>query len=141
VKPDLTVLAVIFSVLLLTIIVNTLLFRPILRVMQAREDAIEQARRLAAEAEQRAAAVLAEYERRTTAARSELYGEMDATRRAALESRAELLTRTRDEANAARTHAAHQLAEATAAARSQLTAEAASLSEAIVDRVLDRKAS
>jgi hypothetical protein len=51
------------------------------------------------------------------------------------------MARTRDEADAARRDAAQRLAEAAAAARARLTSEADSLSEAIVDRVLDRQAS
>ena len=45
--PDLSVLWVIFFVLLLTVIMQQLFFKPVLRVMQAREDASSSARALA----------------------------------------------------------------------------------------------
>ena len=80
-----------------TAIVNALLFRPLGRVMQAREGAVRYARHLAAQAEQKAAAATAEYETQIAAARAEVYREMDATRRAALEHRAELLNLRREE--------------------------------------------
>lgn len=139
--PDLSVLWVIFFVLLLTAIVNRLLFRPLLRVMDARTAAIQRARALATEAEARAAAAMAEYEAKTGAARAELYREMDTARKAALDRRAELLALTRKEADETRADATTRLAATAERARAQLAAEARSLSQAIVDRVLDRKAS
>jgi F-type H+-transporting ATPase subunit b len=139
--PDLSVLWVIFFVLLLTAIVNRLLFRPLLHVIDARATAIQRARALAAEAESRAAAALAEYEAKTGAARAELYREMDLARKAALDRRAELLSLTRQEADETRAEAKARLQATAERARTQLATEARSLSQAIVDRVLDRKAS
>ena len=139
--PDLSVLWVIFFVLLLTAIVNRLLFRPLLHVIDARTAAIQKARALATEAEARAAAAMAEYDAKTGAARAELYREMDAARKSALDRRAELLALTRKEAEETRADATARLREAADRARTQLATEARSLSQAIVDRVLDRKAS
>lgn len=139
--PDLSVLWVILSVLVLAGIVNALLFRPLGQVLQAREGAVRDARKLAAEAEQKAAAATAEYETQTAAARAEVYREMDATRRAALEHRAELLALTRQEVDEQRAEAVRRIATSTDAARAALTSEAEFLSQAIVERVLDRKVS
>jgi F-type H+-transporting ATPase subunit b len=139
--PDLSVLWVIFSVLLLTAIVERLLFRPLRRVIQAREDAVARARTLATDAQQRAAAASAEYDAQIAGARTALYREMDATRQAALERRSELLTLTRQEADGKRAEATNRITTATEQARAQLAGEAESLSQAIVERVLDRKAS
>jgi F-type H+-transporting ATPase subunit b len=139
--PDLSVLWVIFSVLLLAVIVNALLFRPLGRVIQAREGAVRDARSLAAEAEQKAAAATAEYEARMAAARAEVYREMDVTRRAALDHRAELLALTRQEIDETRADAVRRIGVSTEAARAALTSEAEFLSQAIVERVLDRRAS
>jgi F-type H+-transporting ATPase subunit b len=139
--PDLSVLWVIFFVLVLTAIVNRLLFRPLLRVMDARAQAIRQARTLAQQAGARALAASAEYEAKTAAARAEVYREMDAARKTALDRRAELLALTRKEAEETRDEAATRIAAAAAAAKTKLEADARSLSQAIVDRVLDRKAS
>jgi F-type H+-transporting ATPase subunit b len=139
--PDLSVLWVIFSVLTLAVIVNLVLFRPLGRVIQAREGAVRDARALAADAEKKAAAATAEYEAQITAARAEVYREMDATRRGALEQRAELITLTRQEVEETRADALKRIEAATDAARETLTSEAELLSRAIVERVLDRKAS
>jgi F-type H+-transporting ATPase subunit b len=139
--PDLSVLWVIFSVLVLAAVVNALLFRPLGRVMQAREGAVRDARSLAAEAEQKAAAATAEYEVQIAAARAEVYREMDATRRAALDHRTELLALTRQEVDETRADAARRIAASTDAARAALTSEAEFLSQAIVERVLERRAS
>jgi F-type H+-transporting ATPase subunit b len=139
--PDLSVLWVILSVLALTVIVHLLLFKPLSRVIEARERAVRDARNLALEAERRAAAATAEYEAQIAAARGEVYREMDATRRAALDHRAELLALTRQEVEETRADAVRRIEAAAAAARATLATEAESLSQAIVERVLDRKAS
>jgi hypothetical protein len=68
--PDLSVFWVIFFVLLLTAILNQLLFRPVIRVITAREGAVRDARALADSANQQAAAALNEFETRTRAAPS-----------------------------------------------------------------------
>jgi F0F1-type ATP synthase membrane subunit b/b' len=139
--PDLSVLWVIFFVLVLTVIVQKLLFAPILRVTHAREAAVRDARALAANAENKATAATEEYEARTGAARAEVYREMDATRRVALDRRAELLALTRQEADETHAEAAARIKAAADTARAQLQADAVTLSQAIVERVLDRKAS
>ena len=139
--PDLSVLWVIFSVLALAAIVNLLLFRPLGRVMQAREGAVRDARNLATEAERKAAAATVEDQAQIAAARNEVYREMDTTRRAALEHRAELLSLTRQEIDETRADAARRIAQAADAARAALTSEAEFLSQSIVERVLDRKVS
>lgn len=139
--PDLSVLWVIFFVLLLTAIVNSLIFKPLLRVMDARADAIQKAKHLAHEAADKANAAVALYETKTSEARAEVYREMDAARKAALERRAELLALTRKEADETRADAAARIQAAADSARAQISSDARSLSQAIVDRVLDRKAS
>lgn len=139
--PDLSVLWVIFFVLTLTVIVQKLLFAPILRVVHQREGAVQSARALAADAEKKATAAAEEYEATTGAARAEVYREMDATRRAALDRRAELLALTRQEAEETHAEAAARIKAASDEARAKLQADAVSLSQSIVDRVLDRKAS
>jgi hypothetical protein len=81
VLPDLSVLWVIFFLLVLTIVLDRLLFRPIQRVIQQREEAVRSARELAERSAREAAAALAEFEKRTSAARAEVYREMDEVRR------------------------------------------------------------
>jgi F-type H+-transporting ATPase subunit b len=124
VLPDLSVVWVIFFVLLLTILLDRLLFKPILRVMGEREAAIRSARELAERSASEARAATAEFEQKTAAARTEIYRQMDEMRRTATAERAETLARTRAED-----------------ARRKLTVEADALGAAVAERILGRKAS
>ncbi len=138
---DLSVLWVILFVLLLIAVVNSLLFKPLLRVMRAREQAVTSAREMAEKAAADAAAATQQYEQRTQAARAELHREMDEVRRAAEAQRAELLAATRREAEAQLAAARITVAKEAEAARARLDAEADGLGQAIASRVLGRPAS
>jgi F-type H+-transporting ATPase subunit b len=137
VVPDLSVLWVIFFVLLLTALVNYLLFKPITSVIEQRELAIRSARKLAEESNERARNGANEFERETAAARAKVYAEMDVTRRQALEARTTLLNQARQEAEQAAQRAASELEGTVRDARARLEADAATLGDAIVHRVLD----
>jgi F-type H+-transporting ATPase subunit b len=139
--PDLSTFWVIAFVLLLTVILDRLLLRPITRVMRAREAAIRSARDLADESQARAQAALDEFDAKTRAARAEVYRQMDEKRRAALASRASLLADTRQEIERSTDDASKRLAAQAAAARGQLERDADGLASTIVERVLGRKAS
>lgn len=136
--PDLTTLWVVLLLLVCTALLNSLIFRPILRVIDRRATAVRDARELAESAAQKATAATSEYDARLAAARAEVYGQMDEMRRAALDRRAQLLSGTR-------TGIASELAAATdlvrresADARAMLDREAGNLAEAIVGRILGR---
>jgi F-type H+-transporting ATPase subunit b len=139
--PDLSVLWVIFFVLLLVGLINKLLFQPVLRVMHEREGAISSAKALAQSAASKADQAAAEYEARTSAARAEVYKEMDDTRRAALDRRTEVLAATRREAEMAVSEATERVRAEAAGARAVLASEGERLGAAIVERVLGRRAS
>jgi F-type H+-transporting ATPase subunit b len=141
VLPNLSVFWVIFFVLLLTFVVDRLLLRPVLDVIRKREEAIQSARELARRSATEAEAATAEFERKTSAARAEIYREMDEMRRAALGQRAEIVAQTRAEAEAAVASAARQLQAEAEDARRRLDAEAQALGAAAAERILGRKAS
>jgi F-type H+-transporting ATPase subunit b len=141
VLPNLSVLWVIFFVLLLTFVVDRLLLRPVLDVIRKREEAIQSARELARRSATEAEAATAEFERKTSAARAEIYREMDEMRRAALGQRAEIVAQTRAEAEAAVASAARQLQAEAEDARRRLDAEAQALGAAAAERILGRTAS
>jgi F-type H+-transporting ATPase subunit b len=141
VLPDLSVLWVIFFVLLLTVILDRLLFKPILRVIEERERAIKSARELAERSATEAKAATAEFERKTAEARGEIYRQMDEMRRAALAERSEILTRTRAEAEAEVAAAAATLQSETEEAKRRLSADADALGAAAAERILGRRAS
>ena len=139
--PNLSVLWVIFFVLVLTFVVDRLLLRPVLGVIRRREEAIESARELARRSATEAQAATAEFERKTAAARGEMYREMDEMRRAALGRRAEIVAETRKEAEAQVADAITRLDAETAEARRKLEVDAQALGAAAAERILGRKAS
>ncbi len=139
--PGLSVIWVIFFVLLLAVILDRLLFKPLLRVMGEREARVRSARALATLSAERARTAAAEFDQRTAAAQGEVYRQMDETRHAALQSRAEMLGRTREEVDASVDAARTRLAEQAQAASAQLDRQADELADAVVVRVLGRKAS
>jgi F-type H+-transporting ATPase subunit b len=139
--PNLSVLWVIFFILVLTFVVDRMLLRPVLGVIRRREEAIESARELARRSAAEAQAASAEFDRKTTAARAEMYREMDEMRRTALARRAEIVAATRAEAEAQVTDAVKRLDEEAAEARRKLQAEAQVLGAAAAERILGRKAS
>ena len=139
--PNLSVLWVIFFILVLTFVVDRLLLKPVLAVIRRREEAIESARELARRSATEAQAATAEFDRKTTAARAEMYREMDEMRRAALGHRAEIVAQTRAEAEAQVAEAITRLDAEAAAARRKLEADAQALGAAAADRILGRKAS
>ncbi len=135
---DLSVLWVIGFVLLLTAVVNRLLFRPVLRVAHERAQAIGSARALADESAARARAAVEEFEGKTASARAEVYKVMDERRREALAYRADVLAQTRQDAETQLRQATTELDRARRAARTALETDARSLGDAIVARVLER---
>ena len=136
--PDLSVLWVIFFVLLITTLVNVLLFKPLLAVMQKREGAVKSARDLAESAAARAEQASTEFEARTKAARDEVYQQMDAARRTAEAQRTTLLDAAREQAAAQAARAAAELEAETAAARARIDRDVEGLAETIATRVLGR---
>jgi F-type H+-transporting ATPase subunit b len=138
--PDLSVLWVIALLLLCVFVVNTLIFKPILQVSDARARAVRDARELAASAAQKATDASQQFDRTMTVARAEVYKQMDDARRAALDKRAAVMADTRREADTALQDAVGRLSTQAAAARTALETEANTLAGEIVTRVLGRTA-
>ncbi len=139
--PDLSVVWIIVFVILLSVILDRLLLRPVTDVMQRREGAIRSARDLAESSRARAQAAADEFESKTRAARTEVYRQMDESRRAALDHRAEILATTRAEVDKTAAAAGERLRAQAASARAQIDRDADALATTIVERVLGRKAS
>jgi F-type H+-transporting ATPase subunit b len=139
--PNLSVLWVIFFILVLTFVVDRLLLKPVLAVIRRREEAIESARELARRSATEAQAATAEFERKTGAARAEMYREMDEMRRAALGQRAEIVAQTRAEAEAQVAAAITRLDAEAADARRKLEVDAQALGAAAAEKILGRRAS
>jgi F-type H+-transporting ATPase subunit b len=136
--PDLSVLIVIALVLTCTALLNRLIFKPVLAVMDQRERAVRDAKELAESASQKATLASEEYDRTLTAARRDVYREMDEKRRAALEERGALLAATKADVERELSDAVAQLSEQTSAARARLQQDVDGLAAAIMTRVLGR---
>jgi F-type H+-transporting ATPase subunit b len=139
--PDISVLWVIFFVMLLTVIVDRLLLRPILRVINEREQAIRSAKELAERSANQARAAAAEFDQKTTMARTEIYKQMDDMRRSATAERTEIMARTRAEADAQVAAASERLKAETEDAKRRLEVDADMLGAAVAERILGRKVS
>lgn len=134
--PNLSLFWVVALVLILVVVLDRLLFRPIVRVIGERERRVAAARDLAEQSGARAETAAAEVESKTAAVRAELSRLMEERRRRALEHRAALLARTREEAESMVAAATERLRAEAAEARVQLAREVDSLGAAIAERIL-----
>ena len=139
--PDLSVLWVVFFVLLLALILDRLFFRPLLGAIKQREGAAASAKALADQAAAEARRATEEFDRQTTAARTEVYKQMDEMRRAAMADRASLVDATRKEADAALAQARADLKRDVDDARARLDTDAEALAAEAASRILGRRVS
>lgn len=139
--PDSSVFWVVFFVLLLTLILDRLFFRPLLAIIKQREDAVGSAKALADQAAAEARRATEEFDRQTATARADVYRQMDEMRRAALDDRAALVDATRKEAEATLSKARADLAADVAAARASLEADANALAADAASQILGRRVS
>ena len=121
-----------------TFLLNTLIFKPILQVIEARLKAVSDARSLAQSAAEGATAATTEYTQTLNAARSDVYRQMDETRRTALDRRAALLADTRTTVERELSDATRRVQDQAAEARASLDRDADQMAGAIVSRVLGR---
>lgn len=136
--PDITTLWVVGFLLLCTFLLNTLVFKPILQVIDQRAGAVRGARELAESAATKAQSAAVEYDQKLNAARAEVYRQMDDVRRAALDKRAELLAGTRATVEHELSTATSRVQQESKDARAALDRDASNLAGAIVARVLGR---
>jgi len=137
--PDLSVVWVIFFVLLLTFLMNQLLFKPLVRVMNARQSAVKSARNLADKAASDATKATEAFDEKTQAARLELARQMEQARRVAEDERARLLADAQAQAHGTIAEATKQLTAEAADARQRIDRDSTELAHAIAERVLGRQ--
>jgi len=138
VLPNLSVIFVIIAVVLLAIVLDRVLFKPLLRVMHQRDAAIKSAMQAAESAAAKAQAASAEFDANVTAARADLYKQMDERRKAAEAYRKELVAQTKADVDAQLAGAKAELDAQAAKARATLEAEAEELGKDIAAKVLGR---
>ena len=136
--PDITTLWVVGFLLLCTFLLNTLVFKPILQVIDRRATAVRDAKELAESASQKAAAAASEYDQKLSTARGEVYRQMDDMRKVAMDKRASLLASTRATVEKELSAASAQVQQESKDARAALDRDASNLAGAIVSRVLGR---
>lgn len=136
--PDITTLWVVAFLLLCTYLLNSLVFKPILQVIDQRTSAVRGARELAESASHKATAAAAEYDQKLNAARAEVYGQMDDMRKVALDKRASLLAATRATVEQELKTATASVQQESQSARETLDRDANNMAGAIVNRVLGR---
>lgn len=137
--PDLSVIFVLFAVILLAVVLDRVLFRPLLRVMRERADAVSSAITLAENATAKAESATAEFDAKVTAARTDLYKQMDERRKAADGYRADLMARTKSEVDAQLAAARATLQAEADKARATLDKDAEALGQQIAAKVLGRE--
>jgi len=138
VLPDLSVIFVLFAVILLAVVLDRVLFTPLLRVMRERADAVSSAITLAETATAKAQSATAEFDAKVTAARADLYKQMDERRKAADGYRAELMAKTKTEVDAQLADARATLQAEADRARATLDKDAEALGQQIAAKVLGR---
>jgi len=138
VLPDLSVVFVLFAVILLAVVLDRVLFRPLLRVMRERADAVSSAISLAENATVKAQAATAEFDAKVTAARTDLYKQMDERRKAADGYRADLMAKTKIEVDSQLSAARETLRAQADQARATLDKDAEALGQQIAAKVLGR---
>ena len=139
--PDLSVFWVIFFVLVLSFILDRLVFRPVLNVIKQREEAAASARVLAEKAAEEARVAGEEFERKTAEARADVYRQMDEMRRAGMDERTALVEETREGSGADARRRARQLERDVRGRPGAARAEADSLATDAAGRILGRRAS
>jgi len=136
--PDVTTLWVVGFLLLCTFLLNSLVFQPILHIIDERTTAVRSAKELAESAAQKATAAAAEYDHKLNGARAEVYRQMDDMRKSALDKRAALLASTRATVEQELKTATARVQQESNDARAALDRDASALAGAIVSRVLGR---
>lgn len=126
-------------VVLLTIYLKYVFFKPLERVLDERYRATEGARKLAEDSLEKAAAKTAEYEAAMRHARAEVYQAQEELHRRLAEERAEQVEMARSRAEQAVKEARAQLAADAGEAKSSLAAESEALAARIADVVLSRR--
>jgi F-type H+-transporting ATPase subunit b len=118
------------------LILRSLFFKPLLKVMDEREARTSGARREAEVAQTAAADKLRQYQEAIRHARGEVYGEQEAARKKLLDERAAQLKETRSKAAVEVANAKERVSKDLLAARHDVEASIGALSAEIVRRVL-----
>jgi len=124
----------------LTVYLNIMLFRPIGKILEERKKATEGVRELAQRAYDAAKQKASEYDRALEAARAAMHAEQDAARQKWLEEQAAAIAKARAEAEEQIRNAKLDIAARLEREQPALQKAAESLSESVVNTLLERRA-
>jgi F-type H+-transporting ATPase subunit b len=130
----------IFFLVLLTVYLKYIFFKPLERVLEERHKATEGVRKLAEEAFRSADAKAVAFEEAVQRARIEMHREQEAQRHKWLAEQAKTIAAARAQAEARIDEAKRDLAVETERATTELTLEARGLAKQIVASLLNRRA-
>jgi F-type H+-transporting ATPase subunit b len=133
-----TILSVASAVVVLTLVLNQFLFKPLRRVIDERERRTNEARAALEEARAVQERRLDEIENRLKEARRDAFEVRDAAARAGRAKREEFMAEARQEAHKVVDEARQEIAGDLETARKDLEAEAERLAQMIAERVLGR---
>jgi F-type H+-transporting ATPase subunit b len=123
-------------VVTLTFYLKRMFFKPLARVLEARYQATEGARKLAEESLQKAAAKAAEYEEAMRRARADIYQAQEQSHRSLAEERERQVRAAREQADAVAEQARQQLSADVEEAKKTLAGESEMLAGRIADVIL-----
>ncbi|RME37000.1 MAG: hypothetical protein D6794_07660 [Deltaproteobacteria bacterium] len=138
---DLTLVIQFINFIILMVLLNLILFRPLRRVLQERRELIEGGKARAEELETAIQEKLARYEEQLQEARLKGSQERAQLRQAAQEEEAKILAAAHDEANTSLKKIKEQVAAEAETARQALQAETEAIAAQIASRVLGRSLS
>ncbi|GAB4164870.1 MAG: F0F1 ATP synthase subunit B [Geothermobacteraceae bacterium] len=138
---DLTLVIQFINFIILMVLLNLILFRPLRRILQERRETIEGGKARAEELETAIEEKLARYEEQLQEARVKGGQERAALRQAAQEEEARILAAAHEEASGNLKKIKDQVANEAEAARQALRAESEAIASQIASRVLGRSLS
>jgi F-type H+-transporting ATPase subunit b len=136
---DWTLPVALVSVVIFLVLMNKILFKPLVQFMDARDKGIHDDLEEAARLRQQAEGALTAYESSLGAARREMTEQAAAVQRAMDAKQREQSERARNEANALVADAQATIAQETQEARTRLAAEARELARLVVAKLMGRE--
>ena len=136
---DWTLPVALVSVVIFLVLMNKILFKPLVQFMDARDKGIHDDLEEAARLRQQAEGALTTYESSLGAARREMTEQAAAVQRAMDAKQREQSERARNEANALVADAQATIAQETQEARTRLVAEARELARLVVAKLMGRE--
>jgi len=139
--PDGTLILHVIIILVMVFVLNATLYKPINRILEAREKRTKGRMSEAQEIMTDVSQKLANYEKQLRQARAEAFARSEQDRTTAMQERQQKLNEMREQLSAAIAKEKHVIAEQAAGARTSLEDQSRQIAADISSRVLDRRVS